>query len=382
MSVLEPSTVERYEDLPAAQSNASGAVTLTPRSIPQGTRIVATISIPGASALSQWTIARGNPALGPSQVLMTWAGPTPVGPFTLDGPDQLIIAGTGVTASSSVQAVVLGKQGPAALIVPEVPTGPPQFLVPSGGPPTVLDTWTANTGVIHIISNLPSGLRAVTIAIAGGPAQQIPLIVTGATATTPNVFRLYFNGELPLTGPTFQPAMFAIDPDIVTLQITQSGAAPVTLLALGSFTDRAFWLQPPGGMPPSASQLTSQSGVAPGLDRALWTARADCPRKMAEVTLSAAGAANNLVAAPGAGLRLKVYSITCQTGAATAGNGIVTGTVGGGTDNLARVGTTAATGTQTSRDLNGLEMDANTGLTLVWSAGTVVANVAYDIVPA
>lgn len=150
-------------------------------------------------------------------------------------------------------------------------------------------------------------------------------------------------------------------------------------MILGSFTDRAFVLSPPVGMPPSASQLTSQAQQPPGLDRALWTARADCPRHNADATATAGNV--TVIAAPGAGLRLKIYGIEMGTSASAPGNGSISGTLGGSASVIAR-GQFGSVGQTSYVNKDGLEMDVNTGLAFVWTSGTITANVAYDVVPA
>lgn len=374
MSFLEPSTIERYEDMPSATVSALGLASIALRQIPTGTRCVFTVSVPNSPPLAAWSIAKG--ASGAAQILMSWAGPTPVGPFTIDGPERLFVTGTGLSPTSPVQAIALGKRGPAALIDPEVPTGPAQFTVPTGGPPTLLGVIAPGTGT-RTVSSLPTGLRSVTIHVNGSGVSGASLSVYGTGAGVAE----YFVGELPLipdgSGNTGNPPItFAVDPDETTLLITNTGPA-VGFTVLGSFTDRAVYLQPPAGMPASASQLASTSAIAPGLDRSLWVAQADCPRKHAQLAVGNAG--GTLVAAPGAGLRIKMFG--CSANIVAAGDCNLTATLGGVP--LSRWRTNAAALSLAYRDFKGLEVDANTAVT-VGTAGTATCtyDLDYDIVPA
>lgn len=378
MSILEPSTIERYEDMPSATSTPAGAVGMGLRQIPVGTRCVFTVSVPGSPPLASWSIAKGS--TGAAQTLMTWAGPTPVGPFTIDGPERLIVTGTNTQPSAPIQAVALGKRGPAFLVEPEVPLGPPQFTVPTGGPPTVLDSfsYTGPGEVLHATPVLPVGLRSVTI-YANGTSTPIQLKVHGTDSAE------YFFGELPgmtnFINPdvTFllAPATFAINPDEVgPLQIDlQGGTGPVTVVVLGSFTDRAVWLQPPGGMPVSASALAALSLQKPGLDRSLWISRADVARFTA--TIDATAGVPVIVPAPGAGLRLKLFKGFMGSILAAANcDYTIAGGGGLGHANLPLQSPPAVF------PWDGLELAPNTGLTVTWIAGSMRCTVLYDIVPA
>lgn len=375
MSILEPSTIERYEDMPSATSTAGGAVAIGLQQVPVGTRCVFTVSVPGSPPLASWSIAKGS--TGAAQTLMTWAGPTPVGPFTIDGPERLIVTGTNTQPLVPIQAIALGKRGPVVLIEPEVPTGPAQFTVPTGGPPTILGTFAYSgpgpTG--FPIGNLPLGLRSVTLALTNLPGliQPTSMLVNGLSGVE------YFQGEMPgSTANGLLSSTFSVNPNEQQLTFTMSGGGSgMNFVVLGSFTDRAFTLQPPAGMPPSASQLTSQSAVAPGLDRSLWTARADVPR----FAISAAFSANGtLIPAPGAGLRLKLYSCTASNTPAVCTAGI-NGLIGSVSRRFFTFNGSAAP-TTTAKDLGGIELDANVGLSVAWAAGTVTFDQLYDIVPA
>lgn len=363
MSILEPSTVERYEDMPSAASSAAGLVVIGLQQVPVGTRCVFTVSIPNSPPLAAWSIAKG--ASGAAQILMSWAGPTPVGPFTIDGPERLFVTGTGLAPNAPIQAIALGKRGPAALIEPEVPTGPAQFTVPTGGPPTVLDTWTG-TGA-HTIANIPSGLRAVTLHANAGVSGITSVIVGGASGVN------YFNGEWPnVPGNGNPPLTFAINPDETGLLITTTGPA-TGFVALGSFIERALSMSLPLGMPASASQLATQSQLGPGLDRALWTARADCPRFTQQGTF-AVGAGGALIAAPPAGQRIKLYNFLASGVTSNATRAV-----------LQPVGIIIICGTNMSQpfDFQGLELPAASAFQVTTiTLASIQANVTYDVVPA
>jgi hypothetical protein len=98
-------------------------------------------------------------------------------------------------------------------------------------------------------------------------------------------------------GAQLLPVSIAVDPDETAMNlVVTGGSGAYVIVVLGSFTDRTVSLSPPLGIPPSASQLTSQSAVAPSLDRAVWTARADCPRYRVDNIFTARG---TLIPAPG-----------------------------------------------------------------------------------
>lgn len=103
---------------------------------------------------------------GSAQPLISWAGPTPVGPVTLDGLDTLSLTGSGLAPSTAYEAVLLGKQGPRNLVDPEVPTGPPQSVVTTRPSQlvTTIQVPLLNSGQVSPtfnVANIPAGTRAL-----------------------------------------------------------------------------------------------------------------------------------------------------------------------------------------------------------------------------
>jgi hypothetical protein len=343
-----------------ATSDASGNIAFNFPTTPVNSTWIGTISIPTAPTTAEFSVMVADQNHG------SWAATTPFGQITSNGSEQIVVTGTGMTPETQYNAVLLGS------------------ILPAGSQQTSPQPVQSKV----LVSGIPG---APPVAISGNADQIVKSIPADITPGSTNAFGVYSATD---DYETLEVAIGGLStgPFAVSVQnVTRLIQAPYqTLPAVPISAEARFFF-------PMGVQVGDEIEVfVLGLSGANWSGtlslvghglfcqpsplRPDdrlAPLGSLIASAAASSTAETLIAAPGAGLRLLLASLSLN-GVGSTAFGSVTATVGGTTTNLGTVGGQSGTGNLIGPQ--GLLLDADTSVGIAWAAGEVVGNAQYDVV--